>query len=117
MHPHERTPRVSTLWPPTEVAEGYQYESIRENYTLTDGARTMHISYVQPLQHSEGMLMAYLPVEKIAIEADLYDPPNPPTPATTSFVTHVRRLGLDVQTIVPIHGPVTPWSELVKALR
>jgi len=112
--PRTLQPDMMSLWPPTEVAEGYQYESIRENYTLTDGARTMQISYVQPLQHTEGMLMAYLPVEKIAIEADLYDPPNPPTPATTTFITHVRRLGLDVQTIAPIHGPVTPWSELMK---
>ena len=114
--PRTLLPDMMALWPPTEVAEGYQYESIRENYALTDGARTMHISYVQPLQHAEGMLMAYLPVEKIAIEADLYDPPNPPTPATTTFVNHVRRLGLDVQTIAPIHGPVTPWSDLIKVV-
>ena len=62
-----------SLWPPTEVAEGYQYETVRENYMLSDGTRHMHISYVQPLRHVEGMLMAYLPKEKIVIEADLYD--------------------------------------------
>ena len=95
---------------------GYQYEVVRENYTLTDGARTMLISYVQPLQHAEGMLMAYLPAEKIAIEADLYDPPAPPTAATRSFVNHVERLGLDVQTVAPIHGRKVPWSEVVKVV-
>ena len=114
--PRTLQPDMMALWPPTEVAEGYQYEAIRENYTLSDGARTMHISYVQPLQHAEGMLMAYLPAEKIAIEADLYDPPNPPTAATRTFLNHVRRLGLDVQTIAPIHGPVTPWANLVKVV-
>jgi glyoxylase-like metal-dependent hydrolase (beta-lactamase superfamily II) len=110
-------PDMMSLWPPTEVAEGYQYESIRENYTLTDGARTMHISYVQPLPHVEGMLMAYLPGEKMVIEADLFDPPNPATPSTRSFINHVRRLGLDVATVVPIHGRPVPWADVESAVR
>jgi metallo-beta-lactamase superfamily protein len=63
--PRTLQPDMVALWPPTELAEGYQYEVVRENYTLTDGARTMLISYVQPLQHAEGMLMAYLPAEKM----------------------------------------------------
>ena len=41
----------------------------------------MHISYVQPLAHAEGMLMAYLPNEKIVIEADLFD--GPPAKSAT----------------------------------
>jgi glyoxylase-like metal-dependent hydrolase (beta-lactamase superfamily II) len=120
--PRTLQPDMLSLWPPTEVAEGYQYEAVRENYTLTDGARTMHMSYVQPLQHVEGMLMAYLPAEKMVIEADLFDPPAPgePTPASTaanrSFYTHVRRLGLDVGTIVPIHGRAVPWSDFLKVI-
>ena len=62
-------PDMVSLWPPTEVAEGYQYETVRENYVISDGTRNMHIYYVQPLAHAEGMLMAYLPNEKIVIEA------------------------------------------------
>ena len=113
--PRTLEPDMLSLWPPTEVAEGYQWETVRENYTLTDGARTMHISYVQPLAHVEGMLMAYLPGEKIAIEADLFDSDSPlpssPTAANRALYTHVRRLGLDVTTIAPIHGRAVPWSE------
>jgi hypothetical protein len=48
-------PDMLSLWPPTEVAEGYQYETVRENHTLSDGTRTMRISYVQPLAHAEGI--------------------------------------------------------------
>lgn len=114
-------PDMMSLWPPTEVAEGYQYEAIRENYTLTDGRRTMQITYVQPLAHAEGMLMAYLPQEKIAIEGDLFDPPAQgeslpaaPSAANKSFYNHVKRLGLDVTTIVPIHGRTAPWSEFAQ---
>ncbi len=108
-----------SLWPPTELAEGYQYETVRENYVLSDGTRSMHISYVQPLAHAEGMLMAYLPKEKIVIEADLYDSTvagNTPTLANRTFYTHVKRLGLDVETIAPIHGPAVPWSQFSKLM-
>jgi hypothetical protein len=68
------------------------------------------------------MLMAYLPTEKIVIEADLYDPPAPgePLPAANashrSFHNHVRRLGLDVSTIAPIHGRPVPWSDFLKVV-
>ena len=51
--------------------------------------RILRVYYVQPLQHVEGMLMAYLPAEHIAFEADLFDTheprTGPPTPAMTSF--------------------------------
>jgi len=93
--PRTLAPDMVSLWPPTELTEGYQYELVRENYTLTSGSRTMHISYVHPLAHVEGMLMAYVPGEKIAIEADL--------PAET-LRAQVQRMGWDVKTVVPIHG-------------
>ena len=118
--PRTLQPDMLSLWPPTEVAEGYQYETVRENYVLTDGARTMHISYVQPLRHTEGMLMAYLPAERIIIEADLFDTPaaGAPGPGATdanrSLLAHVRRLGLEVETIAPIHGQATAWSDFLR---
>jgi hypothetical protein len=118
--PRTLSPDMMSLWPPTEVAEGYQYETVRENYILSDGTRNMHISYVQPLTHVEGMLIAYLPKEKIIIEADLYDPEiksASPTEANRSFYAHVQRLGLDVATIAPIHGGPVPWADFVKMMR
>lgn len=117
--PRTLEPDMLSLWPPTELAEGYQYETVRENYTLTDGTREMQITYVQPLAHAEGMLMAYLPKEKIAIEADLYDTypvTTAPTASNRAFFNHVKRLGLDVVTIAPIHGPAAPWSDFVKMM-
>jgi hypothetical protein len=31
-------------------------------------------------------------------------------------LNNVRRLKLDVSTIVPIHGPVVPWSDFLKIM-
>jgi len=119
--PRTLDPDMVSLWPPTELAEGYQYETVRENYSLNDGKRSMHISYVHPLTHVEGMLIAYLPNERILIEADLFDSAVPDVLAQTrvipenrSLFSHVQRLGLDVETIVPIHGPPVAWSDFVR---
>jgi glyoxylase-like metal-dependent hydrolase (beta-lactamase superfamily II) len=121
--PRTLDPDMVALWPPTELAEGYQYETVRENYWLNDGDRSMHISYVHPLPHAEGMLIAYLPAERILIEADLFDSPAPGDPpqgvataANRSLFTHVQRLGLEVETIVPIHGAPVLWSDFARLI-
>ena len=71
-----------------------------------------------PLQHVNGMLMAYLPTERIAFEADLFihEPPAMPTPAMRSFFTQVKRMKLDVATLAPVHGKPVPWSTFVAAM-
>ncbi len=76
---------------------------------------------MHPLTHAEGMLVAYLPGERILIEADLFDTPGPgvspqarSTAANRSLLGHVRRLGLDVDTLVPIHGLPVPWSDFTR---
>jgi glyoxylase-like metal-dependent hydrolase (beta-lactamase superfamily II) len=113
-------PDLVTLWPPTEVAEGYNYESVNENYAITDGSRIMSVYYVQPLRHVEGMLMAYLPAERILMQANLFDthepPPTAPTPAMTSLYHEMRMLNLDVATIAPVHGKPVPLSVFMKAM-
>ena len=107
-----------SLYPPEEVAEGYTFETLREKYVLSDGERTMDIYRMEGLRHTAGMLIAYLPNEKIVIEADMYSPRGQPAPATpnassVTFYENIKRLGLDVATIAPIHGRVVPMSDFV----
>jgi glyoxylase-like metal-dependent hydrolase (beta-lactamase superfamily II) len=118
--PRTINPDIVALWPPTELSEGYNFEAINENYVITDNSRILRVYYVQPLAHVAGMLMAYLPNERIAFEADLFDthepPPAAPTPAMRSFFNQARRMKLDIATIAPVHGPVVPWSAFEKAM-
>jgi hypothetical protein len=69
----------------------------------------------------DGMLMAYLPKEKMVIEADLFDthvaPSATASAANRSFYNQVQRLKLDVSTIVPIHGKPVPWSDFSRLFR
>ena len=108
-----------TLYPPTEISEGYTMEDVDEKYVITDRKRSLEIYYVQGLaSHVEGMLMAYLPTEKILIEADLFDTnvgAGAQPELHRALLQNVRQLGLDVITIAPIHGPAAPWSDFLKA--
>ena len=112
-------PDIVSQWPPTELAEGYNYEAVQENYVITDNQRILRVYYVQPLQHVAGMLMAYLPAERIAFEADLFDTHEAPKPAQIpsmrSFYNQVQRMKLDVTTLAPIHGKPVPWNNFVTA--
>jgi len=104
-----------------QQAEGYYYETVRENYVISDGTRTMQIHYVNPLDHVEGMLMAYLPKEKLLIEADLVNTVEP-LPARLSgdqrnFLNAVQKLRLDVTELVPMHGRPIPWSRISNTAR
>ena len=116
--PRTLKPDMMSLYPPTEISEGYTMEDVDEKYVITDGTRSLEIYYVQGLaSHVEGMLMAYLPKEKILIEADLYDPPaKKVTPTNQAFLNNVRQIGLDVETIAPIHGGPVSWGEFLKIL-
>lgn len=118
--PRTVEPDIVSKWPPTELSEGYNYEAVQERYVITDDSRNLHVYYVQPLQHVTGMLMAYLPEEGIAFQADLFDTHEPPKaaqlPAMRSLNNQVRRMNLDVETLAPVHGPPVPWSEFVSAL-
>jgi glyoxylase-like metal-dependent hydrolase (beta-lactamase superfamily II) len=102
--PRTLEPDLVSLFPPTELSEGYTLEDVDEKYVITDGARILELHYVQGLAaHAEGMLMAYLPKEKILVEADLTGP-DVPEAVQRVFRNNVRQLGLDVKTIAPIHG-------------
>ncbi len=86
---------------------------------LTDGTRTIELHKISGGPHSETMLMAYLPKEKLLIEADAYTPlpPNTPPPATpnannVNLIDNIERLKLQIDRILPLHGRVVPLAEL-----
>ena len=70
---------------------------------------------MQGLAHAAGMLIAYIPSEKIVVQADLYFPGAPaPNASARTFQRTLQRLNLDVETIVGIHDDPTPMSQFVE---
>jgi glyoxylase-like metal-dependent hydrolase (beta-lactamase superfamily II) len=96
--------------------------TVKDKYVLTDGGREIDIIHVENNNHNEGILMVYVPKEKVLVEADDFTPPAPngppPAPRAVAFTknlnANIERLKLDVVTIAPLHGFVVPVSELKK---
>jgi len=87
-------------------------EAVGEKRVLTDGTHVIELYHLQNFGHHDGMLIAYLPKEKVLLEADGYNPqaatatpPTPPSPYTASLYDNIQRLKLDVQRVVPVHYP------------
>ena len=96
--------------------------TVKDKYTLADGGREIDIYHVDGDNHNQGILMVYLPKEKVLVEADDFTPPAPngppPAPRAVAFTknleVNIERLKLDVETIAPLHGFVVPVAELKK---
>jgi glyoxylase-like metal-dependent hydrolase (beta-lactamase superfamily II) len=106
-----------SLNPPEEWSEGYIFETVREKFILGDDTRTIELHSVAGLAHALGMLIVYIPKEKIVVQADLYNPQATALNASNrTFYQNLQRLKLDVATIVGIHGnpgPMAPFVQLM----
>jgi glyoxylase-like metal-dependent hydrolase (beta-lactamase superfamily II) len=104
-----------SLHPPEEWSEGYIFETLNEKYVIADRTTTVELYNVQGLAHAAGMLIAYIPDEKIVVQADLYFPAaSTPNASARTFHRNLQRLDLDVETIVGIHGRPTPMSQFTE---
>ena len=72
-------------------------------------------------RHHDGLLMAYLPKQKVVIQADAFHPrpgakpyPTPPQ-FTVNFYENIQRLKLDVAQVLHIHGGTDSIATVAKA--
>jgi glyoxylase-like metal-dependent hydrolase (beta-lactamase superfamily II) len=100
-----------------------EFVPVKEKYVLNDGGRTLEIYHVDGDTHNVGILMIYLPKEKILVEADDFTPDAPGVPAPSGarphiFITNlykdIQKLKLDPTTVAPLHGVVVPFAEVKK---
>jgi glyoxylase-like metal-dependent hydrolase (beta-lactamase superfamily II) len=77
---------------------------------FTDGTRTLEVHLVKGLPHADGLLIGYLPNEKILAYADMFNfppsatpVPNPPVIGTAVFADNLARLNLQPEKILSVH--------------
>ena len=94
-------------------------EGVKDKRVLTDGTRTVEIHHIAGILHDDGLLMVYLPKEKLLVQADTFtpvpagtEPPMPPSPFTVGLADNITRLGLSVDRHLPLHGRMVPMAEL-----
>ena len=54
------------------------FETMTDRKVLTDGNQTLELHHLRGSGHNEGIIVAYLPKNRILIEADAYNPPADP---------------------------------------
>jgi glyoxylase-like metal-dependent hydrolase (beta-lactamase superfamily II) len=128
-YPHARMmmpDAMSTYYPRFASNKLPVFDTVRpspENklkHVISDGERTLELHAMQGLNHAADMLIAYLPTQKILVNADLYSPPaqgaQPPavSPSMTSLNNNIQRLKLDVRQHVPIHGNPGTHEEFLR---
>ena len=97
--------------------------SVRDREVWEDGPRRIEAHHIRGNAHNAGMLMVYLPIEKILIEADVYSPGPPgaavpvvPNHFTVNLADNVARLGLAVERILPMHGRVASYADMLREI-
>ena len=81
---------------------------------LKDATRTVNLYRIAGSPHATTLLMAYFPKERILVEADVFSPGNAVAPFAPNLVEHINQRRLRVDRIVPIHGMIAPYADLVK---
>ena len=77
-----------------------------------DATRTFEVHVIKGLPHADGLVIGYLPKERILVYADMFNlptaatgpVPNPPVIGTRVFLENIERLKLDVDRIMSVHS-------------
>jgi glyoxylase-like metal-dependent hydrolase (beta-lactamase superfamily II) len=90
-------------------------EGVIDKLVLQDEMRTLELHAVKELEHSDAMLIAFLPKEKILFTADfnIPAPGQPVSPSIPTLVANLERLNLDFDRYVTVHPP-TPDRPLTR---
>ena len=75
---------------------------------------TVQLFHIAGNPHADTLLMAYFPKERILVEADVFSPGSAVQPYAANLLENIKKHNLRVDRIVPIHGTIVPFSELVK---
>jgi glyoxylase-like metal-dependent hydrolase (beta-lactamase superfamily II) len=93
-------------------------EGFKDAKTLTDGDRTIELREIAN-PHADGMIVVYLPKEKMLFESDLFTPGQPVDPTNAQGIENAAALqaaiiSLKIDGIIGGHGNIGTMSELSK---
>jgi glyoxylase-like metal-dependent hydrolase (beta-lactamase superfamily II) len=95
-------------------------DALAAKRVYSDGRRTVEIHHVAPVPHSNGLLIAYIPREKILFQGD-FSLPAPGQPANghvRALVPILEKLNLDFDRYINVHTPAAPQTraDLLRAV-
>ena len=99
-----RTPRAVTI------------EVFDDELVVEDKAMSMALYHLAGNPHSDTMLMAHFPRQRVVVQVDAYSPNAQVHPYAANVLEHIRTRNLRVDRIVPLHGSVVALAALEQAV-
>ena len=89
-------------------------ETVDDMREFKDETMSVVLYHVAGNPHSDTMLMAYIPSERLLVEVDAYSPGSQVHPYAANLLENIQKRNLRVDRIVSLHGNIAPIAELVK---
>ncbi len=111
----EMAKRPHTLRPDALSKSGktLAIEGIADTKTFSDGTMTVTL-YTESSKHSETMLIAHFPKQRLLVEADVYTPGAAVQMFADGFLAELKQHKLPIDRIAPLHGTVATYAQFLK---
>lgn len=88
-------------------------ETVSEKRVYSDGTRTVEMYHVSPVPHSNGLMIAYLPKEKVLFQGDFSLPAagQPANDHVKALVPILEKLNLNFDRYINVHTSATPQTK------
>ena len=87
-------------------------EAVAEKKVYSDGTRIIEMYHVSPVPHSNGLMIAYIPKEKILFQGDFsVNPGEPANDHVKALVPILEKLNLDFDRYINVHTSAAPQTK------
>src|SRR5216117_1529280 len=88
-------------------------EAVSEKKVYSDGTRTVELYHVSPVPHSNGLMIAYIPKEKVLFQGDFSLPAEgqPANDHVKALVPILEKLNLNFDRYINVHTSATPQTK------
>jgi len=89
-----------------------KFETVLEKRVYSDGTRTVEMYHVFPAPHSNGLIIAYIPKEKVLFQGDFsVNPGEPANDHVKALVPVLEKLNLDYDRYINVHASAAPQTK------
>ena len=92
-------------------------ETVDDEKSYEDDTMRVDVYHIADNPHAGTLLMAHLPRERLLVQADAFSPGRDYQPFATKLLENIEQRNLRVDRILPVHGGVVTYDELVSAVR
>jgi glyoxylase-like metal-dependent hydrolase (beta-lactamase superfamily II) len=96
-----------------------KFETVAEKKVYSDGTRTVEMYHIPPAPHSNGLIIAYIPKEKVLFQGDFsVNPGEPANDHVKALFPVLEKLNLDYDRYINVHASAAPQhkADVLKAM-